>query len=585
MLDTLLGLCRADGSGWVNKDPADDYWYGPRGIETISSADISEDSAFRITTVFACVAKISKTIASLPVDVVEKTGPRERAPVEHPLEDLLDGEANGDASGMTLREAMQANLELWGSAYVFVDWSVGRRNEPYRLTLIPSREIVDIKRDNETGSLLFIHRDGGRRDAIKAADMWYTPALSINGVTGVSTVGYNREALGLARATSDFGNAFFGNGAWAGGFIQQPLEAPPLSETAGQALVDGINEKFRGARKAFGFGLLREGLEFKQIDMPFEDAMFLSTREFQRIEICGMFDMPPTMIHDNTHSTYSNSEQADIAFQKHSIAPRVVRIERSARRRFFIGTKLYLKHNMAGLLRGDFATQSNGFALGRQWGWFSANDVREAIDRNPIKGGDTYLEPLNMIPVGQTQPVPAGPSGMVPSFEPIAVAHSFPAAAIPAPEAPASSPTPDAMAIVLPAIEHAADRIASRQCRAIQSAWKKHARDGRRDTFEAWVDKFFVQHAEITGAELEPAFLSWEAASCEPPMLAASVVAGNMSRHWQAAVATAFESPMGVPVLIDEWKHGLASEIVGGVCRILEPEDEEPFDENEERVR
>ena len=384
MIDSLLGLAPQAASGWVNKPATDDYWYSPREIGTGSGAKITEDSALAITTVFACTAKVAKTLASLPVSVVEKTG-RVRTPVDHPLEELLTGAANDESSGLTLREAIQANLELWGNAYVVIDWHT-RTREPRQLTLIPSRDI-DVDR-NEDGELVYLYRPtSGAAEAIPADRMWHIPGLSLNGITGLSTVAYNRESLGLTLATQQFGSAFFGNGAWAGGFFSRPAEAPPLTPEAGNKFLAEINEKFRGASKAFGLGLLREGTEFKQIDIPMEDAMFLTTRKFQRVEICGMFDVPPTMIQDYEHSNYKNSEQAALDFQQMGLLPRIVRLEMSARRRFFNGTKLQLKFNLAGFVRADFKTRMEGYAIGRNWGLYSANDCRAMEDLNPIPGG------------------------------------------------------------------------------------------------------------------------------------------------------------------------------------------------------
>ena len=80
MIDSFLGLAPRAASGWVTKGPADDYWYEPRGVETIAGADIDEDVALTLSTVYACVAKVSKSIAALPLNVVEKTGPNTRVP-------------------------------------------------------------------------------------------------------------------------------------------------------------------------------------------------------------------------------------------------------------------------------------------------------------------------------------------------------------------------------------------------------------------------------------------------------------------------------------------------------------------------
>ena len=59
----------------------------------------------------------------------------------------------------------------------------------------------------------------------------------------------------------------------------------------------------------------------------------------------------------------------------------------------------FVKFNVDGLLRGDYQSRMNGYAIGRQNGWMSANDIRELenLDRIPEEeGGDLYLINGNM---------------------------------------------------------------------------------------------------------------------------------------------------------------------------------------------
>ena len=54
----------------------------------------------------------------------------------------------------------------------------------------------------------------------------------------------------------------------------------------------------------------------------------------------------------------------------------------------------YAKFNVDGLLRGDFATRTQGYATARQNGWMSINEIRKLENMNPIpseKGGNDYL--------------------------------------------------------------------------------------------------------------------------------------------------------------------------------------------------
>jgi len=80
----------------------------------------------------------------------------------------------------------------------------------------------------------------------------------------------------------------------------------------------------------------------------------------------------------------------------------VVRWEQSLQQSLILPsekTSVFIKFNLDGLLRGDYQSRMNGYAIGRQNGWMSANDIRELEDMNRIpaeEGGDLYLVNGNM---------------------------------------------------------------------------------------------------------------------------------------------------------------------------------------------
>ena len=82
-----------------------------------------------------------------------------------------------------------------------------------------------------------------------------------------------------------------------------------------------------------------------------------------------------------------------------------MRWEQSIQRTLFSAEEkktYFVRFNVEGLLRGDYASRMNGYAVGRQNGWMSANDIRELenLDRIPAEeGGDLYLINGNMLPL------------------------------------------------------------------------------------------------------------------------------------------------------------------------------------------
>ena len=140
------------------------------------------------------------------------------------------------------------------------------------------------------------------------------------------------------------------------------------------------------------------------ISIPNDAAQFLETRKFQVTEICRIFRVPPHMIGDLERATFSNIESQNISFDVHTIRPWLVRIEQAMDRALFPENekgRFYVQFNLDGLMRGDYKSRMEGYAIARQNGWMSANDIRELENLNPLsdeEGGNLYLVNGNMVP-------------------------------------------------------------------------------------------------------------------------------------------------------------------------------------------
>ena len=162
---------------------------------------------------------------------------------------------------------------------------------------------------------------------------------------------------------------------------------------------------FGGSGNANKIAVLEEGMKYTPIGISPEQAQFLETRKFQINEIARIFRVPPHMVGDLEKSSFSNIEQQSLEFVKYTLDPWVIRWEQSIQRTLLSKdekTAYFVKFNLEGLLRGDYQSRMNGYAIGRQNGWMSANDIRELenLDRIPAEdGGDLYLINGNMLPL------------------------------------------------------------------------------------------------------------------------------------------------------------------------------------------
>ena len=218
-------------------------------------------------------------------------------------------------------------------------------------------------------------------------------------LVGYSPIALAKNAIGISIACEEYGASFFGNGASPSGVLEHPgvIKNPERVRDAWQ--------RAYGGRNAHKVAVLEEGMKFTPIAIPNNEAQFLETRKFQIEEIARMYRVPLHMIGDLDHATFSNVEHLSLDFVKYSLDPWIVRWEQSLQKALLSDSEkgqYFIKFNVDGLLRGDYASRMQGYATARQNGWMSANDIRELenLDRIPAEdGGDLYLINGNMLPL------------------------------------------------------------------------------------------------------------------------------------------------------------------------------------------
>jgi HK97 family phage portal protein len=139
-----------------------------------------------------------------------------------------------------------------------------------------------------------------------------------------------------------------------------------------------------------------------------QKAQSVEARKAQIEEIARVYRMQLHMLGDLDHATFSNIEQQSIEFVTYTLMPYLKIWEQAIQRTLFAENEkatYFAEFNVDGLLRGDIASRYAAYAIGRSWGWLSANDICAMENRNPVEGGDIYLQPLNYVPVG-TPPAP-----------------------------------------------------------------------------------------------------------------------------------------------------------------------------------
>ena len=362
-----------------------------------SGERVDEKSAMQIATVYACVRLLAETVAGLPLHLYrmkDDTNSKERA-TDHPLYKLLYRQPNPEMTSFSFREVMMVQLLLWGNCYAQIIRD-GRNGIISLYPLLP--ENMEIDRD-EKGEIFYTYHaytdeapgENNKDIYFRNDEIFHVPGMGFNGLVGFLPIAMMKNSLGTTLAVEKYGSSFFKNGAQPSGVLEHPgvLKNP-------EKIRENWSAVYGGANNAHKVAVLEEGMQYKPISLPPEDSQFLSTRQFGVNEICRIFRVPPHMVQDLDHATFSNIEHQSIDFVVHTLTPWLVRFEQAIIKDLLLPEEqdLYFpKFNVDGLLRGDYQSRMQGYATGISNGFLSPNDCRrlENMDLIPAeKGGDDY---------------------------------------------------------------------------------------------------------------------------------------------------------------------------------------------------
>ena len=390
LLDRIVTRA-VDASAFLTED--DDL-----GPISFAGKIVSKEQALRVIAVYACTGIIADSIASLPIDVVEKDD-EQRTRIDPPL--WLDDEfwpnpetdlysfvfrfvvsvlLGGTSFGLiTARDRFGFATEVWNLAAPNRSQRTNRRLEyvwPDGTTLSPHTP-----RDPD-GELIVI------KGYDRGGDFGLDPIMDVA-----------KQAVGLGLATEEYGGRFFGQGQQPSGVIET---RGTTDETKLKLMADSWKRSHSGLKKAHMPAVLANA-RWRQTSLANDSAQFIDTRRFQINEIARLFRVPPHLISDVDRSTSwgTGIEEQNLQFVERTLLPWLTRLEQ--RFSALLPRGQVVKFNTAAIERGSLKSRYDAYAIGRQWGFLSTNDVRALEDLAPIPEGDLYLSPLNMVSADSTQ--------------------------------------------------------------------------------------------------------------------------------------------------------------------------------------
>lgn len=374
------------------------------GQATDAGVVVSPEVALKNMGLYAAISTIVEPLSHMPIPLIEVDGDKRVKRKDHPVHKLLNAVFNDEHHAMEGREMLLGHYLLRGNAFGQILRS--RNGKPAQIWVLhPDRMRIE-RRD---GQLFYIYTTAtGSEVTLPKRDILHLRNLTnSDGLLGVGFIQLAGNALGLSVATEKYASKLYQQGARPSGVIKHPAK---LGDKALDRLRKQFTELYAGLENYGKMAILEEGMEWQKLGLSAEEAQIMQSRKFQIEEIARGLRVPGHKVGLLDKATFSNIEHQNLEFIVFTLMGHARRFEYTIIRDLLDEKErgiLEPKYNFNSLSRGDIKTRSEAYAIGRQWGWMSADDIRELEDLDPLPDGQgkIYLIPLNMVDAKKAQDV------------------------------------------------------------------------------------------------------------------------------------------------------------------------------------
>lgn len=396
LIDRLLGK-KEERS---NLDPASGWMSGIL-TQNLSGSNITSDTALSLSTVYACIGKISTTVASVDKVVYKRAKRGRDAQQDHPLSPLLNNAADFQTPSFKFWEDIVSDSLLYGKGYAYIERDKAS-GMPTALVHMPAPQVTHFKDPKGRKYYAFAQLDkDGRRT--KTLQLDYNSVICVPAFRGLSPIELHRQNLGLAKSAENYGASFFGSGGHVSGVLKVDKS---LSDEQYQTLKQQWNMSYHGTESNHATAILEHGIEYEKFGLPPDQAQFIETRKLQAQEIARIFGVPASIIGLESNLNYNSVEQQAQFFATFTIAPIVKRIENELNNKLMASTeagRYFIEFDLSTLLRGDNQSRATYISTLIRDGVMTVNEARSIEGLNPVEGGDLNFVQSNLIPLDKME--------------------------------------------------------------------------------------------------------------------------------------------------------------------------------------
>lgn len=352
-------------------------------LETgITDEQVTVRKGLRVNSVYTCVTVPAKTICALPSNVIREQNGKREILTDHPAYYPLAHEPNSYMSAANFWLTLMIHALAWGNGFAKINRD-SRRN-PVSFDLWEPWEVTVVKEDGQ----LFYHYQG---EQVSGRDILHIRYYSLDGICGISPILENQDTIGMALKLKRYAHLMLG--AQPPGILSYEGN---LSETQMEQNKKSWKEGSKGEVK-----VLSGKWKYEPIISDADATQYIQSKAANDREVYGIWQIPPTFAQNFERATYTNAEQSDLVFAKHTITPLITTIEKELNMKLFFQREkanTFVKFNLNGLLRGDLAARQAFYQSMINIGLMTRNEGRALEDMNAYEGGDVPLIQGAMIP-------------------------------------------------------------------------------------------------------------------------------------------------------------------------------------------
>lgn len=391
LLSWFLGLFKRERAGGETEIQPQTYRTG-----ALDLFDRPLAPAMAVSTVYRCVALLSGSVASLPMQYMRLKGGRFVEDTANRLHYLLTVQPNPSTSAYDFWERVVQDVVQVGNAYIvpeydYVAMCYGRlvlcaRGSVTHDTLLDTYTINDPV--------------GGVHGTYDASEIIHIKGMpGRNARTGISVLSYARVATSIASAGDRETEDRFRKGGNMRAFVTDDKTTNPFVDydrAEVKKVAASLTERVESGER---FISVPAGVTVEPYTLSSSDMQFLESRKFTVREICRFFGVHPSFVFDDTSNNYKSAEMSNVAFLSNTLNPLLKKIENELHRKLVpesLCCKRQFRFDRRGLFAADLDSKMRYYQQLLTTGVHTVNELRRLENMAPVADGDRVLVSANL---------------------------------------------------------------------------------------------------------------------------------------------------------------------------------------------